>query len=64
MLDFTRIMLISTQVEVVVEVGVELGKSSCFVFNAFLKKIAAKELKTSSLDRQKNKIDISLQDTG
>ena len=27
MLDFTRLMLISTQVEVVVEVGVELGKS-------------------------------------
>ena len=26
-LDFTRSMLISTQVEVVVEVGVELGKS-------------------------------------
>ena len=25
MLDFTRLMLISTQVEVVVEVGVELG---------------------------------------
>ena len=25
-LDFTRLMLISTQVEVVVEVGVELGK--------------------------------------
>ena len=28
MLDFTRLMLISTQVEVVVEVGVELGKSA------------------------------------
>ena len=27
-LDFTRLMLISTQVEVVVEVGVELGKMS------------------------------------
>ena len=27
MLDFTRLMLISTQVEVVVEVGVELGKN-------------------------------------
>ena len=27
-LDFTRLMLISTQVEVVVEVGVELGNSS------------------------------------
>ena len=26
MLDFTRLMLISTQVEVVIEVGVELGK--------------------------------------
>ena len=26
MLDFTRLMLISTQVEVVLEVGVELGK--------------------------------------
>ena len=26
-LDFTRLMLISTQVEVVVEVGVELGKN-------------------------------------
>ena len=25
-IDFTRLMLISTQVEVVVEVGVELGK--------------------------------------
>ena len=28
MLDFTRLMLISTQVEVVVEVGVELGKKN------------------------------------
>ena len=28
MLDFTRLLLISTQVEVVVEVGVELGKNS------------------------------------
>ena len=27
-LDFTRLMLISTQVEVVVEVGVELGNNS------------------------------------
>ena len=27
LLDFTRSMLISTQVEVVVEVGVELGKN-------------------------------------
>ena len=27
-LDFTRLMLISTKVEVVVEVGVELGKNS------------------------------------
>ena len=27
-LDFTRLMLISTQVEVVVEVGVELGKKA------------------------------------
>ena len=26
-LDFTRLMLISTQVEVVVEVGVKLGKN-------------------------------------
>ena len=29
-LDFTRLMLISTQVEVVVEVGVELGNISAF----------------------------------
>ena len=28
MRDFTRLMLISNQVEVVVEVGVELGKKS------------------------------------
>ena len=31
MLDFTRLMLISTQVEVVVEVGVELGKNQGLV---------------------------------
>ena len=37
-LDFTRLMLISTQVEVVVEVGVELGESS-----------DAQQLKTLSL---------------
>ena len=30
MLDFTRLMLISTQVEVVVEVGVELGDMAIF----------------------------------
>ena len=29
-LDFTRLRLISTQVEVVVEVGVELGNSTPF----------------------------------
>ena len=28
-LDFTRLMLISTRVEVVVEVGVELGNDEC-----------------------------------
>ena len=28
-LDFTKLMLISTQVEVVVEVGVELGNKCC-----------------------------------
>ena len=41
-LDFTRLMLISTQVEVVVEVGVELGnskmplKSLCLMVKTFL----------------------------
>ena len=32
-LDFTRLMLISTQVEVVVEVGVELGNKSFWFVN-------------------------------
>ena len=32
-LDFTRLMLISTQVEVVVEVGVELGNYKMFSFS-------------------------------
>ena len=31
-LDCMRLMLISTQVEVVVEVGVELGNSICLIF--------------------------------
>ena len=42
-LDFTRLMLISTQVEVVVEVGVELGNTNflitiitlCYYHNVF-----------------------------
>ena len=33
-LDFTRLMLISTQVEVVVEVGVDLGKILFHVLNS------------------------------
>ena len=36
MLDFTRLMLISTQVEVVVEVGVELGNVKIAFFMSCL----------------------------
>ena len=35
-LDFTRLMLISTQVEVVVEVGVELGNKVFLLFHLWL----------------------------
>ena len=39
MLDFTRLMLISTQVEVVVDVGVELGKKKDDLHNGGIKDI-------------------------
>ena len=42
-LDFTRLMLISTQVEVVVEVGVELGKIGAMVQNQKLQALLYKK---------------------
>ena len=48
MLDFTRLMLISTQVEVVVEVGVELGNKveprPCLTMYLFHRKTESKKV--------------------